>query len=528
MPEKYTAPWWKSAIIYQIYPRSFCDSNGDGIGDIPGIVARLDYLAWLGVDAVWLSPFYPSPMADFGYDISDYTDVDPVFGTIGDFDHLLNEAHKRDIRVLIDWVPNHTSDQHAWFLESRSSRMSAKRDWYIWRNPDSSGGPPNDWLSRFRRCGSAWTWDAHTRQYYLHSFSPQQPDLNWENPHVVKAMHETLRFWLDRGVDGFRIDSIPQLGKVIVTPSGGRPAGDGRRIVETQPNVYDHLRGIRRVLERYNDRIAVGEVTIRDQSKLVEYVNSADGLHLAHNFVLLHQPWGAANFRRTVDEFESLITADAWPCWFLNNHDQSRVASRYDSHGRGAARARVAALTLLTLRGTPFLYQGEELGLTDVFVPEELATDLNGRDPQRTPIPWAPPSQAGPGAGFTSGQTPWLPISPDAEQSNATRQAGDPNSILCLYRNILEMRRRSSALRLGRYESQETDPDVFGYLRSYGEERLLILSNFSNRRIEGPLANPSSIGVASIVLSTAEGTSGHVDVARLTLGPEEGIVLRLR
>lgn len=521
-------PWWKSAVIYQIYPRSFCDSNGDGIGDIPGIISKLDYLAWLGVDAVWLSPFYPSPMTDFGYDIVDYTNVDPVFGTIDDFDRLLIEAHKRDIRVLIDWVPNHTSDQHPWFLESRSNRKSPKREWYIWYDPASDGGPPNSWLSRFGHGKSAWTWDAQTRQYYLHSFSPWQPDLNWDNPHVVEAMHKTLRFWLNRGADGFRIDSIPQLSKPEVAVPVGQLAGDEHGLVKKRPTVYDHLRGIRRVLETYRDRVAVGEVTVRDQSKLVEYLNSADGLHLAHNFVLMHQPWGAANFRRTVDELESLIKADAWPCWFLNNHDQSRVASRYDSHGRGAARARVAALTLLTLRGTPFLYQGEELGLTDVFVPEELATDLNGRDPQRAPIPWGPPSQAGPGAGFTSCQAPWLPISPGAEQLNAKSQAEDLHSILCLYRDILEMRRRSPALRLGRYESQETNPEVFGYIRSYGEERLLIISNFSNRRIERPLTDPSSIGRASIVLSTAGNLSRDVDVAGLALGPEEGIVLRLR
>ena len=339
---------------------------------------------------------YPSPMADFGYDVVDYTDVAPVFGTIDDFDRLLIEAHKRDIRVLIDWVPNHTSDQHPWFLESRSSRKSPKREWYIWHDPAPDGGPPNHWLSRFGYGKSAWTWDAQTRQYYLHSFSPWQPDLNWDNPDVVEAMHETLRFWLDRGADGFRIDSIPQLSKPEVAVPGGHLAGDEHGLVKKRSNVYDHLRGIRRVLETYHDRVAVGEVTVRDQSKLVEYLNSADGLHLAHNFVLMHQPWGAENFRRTVDEFESLIKADAWPCWFLNNHDQSRVASRYDSHGRGAARARVAALTLLTLRGTPFLYQGEELGLADVVVPEELATDLNGRDPQRAPIPWGPPSKPAP------------------------------------------------------------------------------------------------------------------------------------
>ena len=522
--------WWKSAVIYHVYPRSFCDANGDGIGDLRGITSRLDHLAWLEIDAVWLSPFYTSPMVDFGYDISNYTDVDPLFGTLEQFDELVAEAHRRGIRVLIDWVPNHTSDQHPWFLESRRDRASRKRDWYVWRDAAPDGGPPNDWMSVFARSGPAWTWDAHTGQYYLHSFSAQQPDLNWENPEVVAAMHDTLRFWLDRGVDGFRIDAIPQLGKDHV-PKSGRSLEPGAR--GRWPSIHDHLRGIRKVVDDYGGRLIVGEVTIYNQVDLVAFINSGDGLHLAHNFLFLHQPWDPNRFRRVVDEFESLVTPQAWPCWLLNNHDNSRVASRYGIDGPGLVRARVAALMLLTLRGTPFLYQGEELGLKDVAVPKELVIDINGRDPQRTPIPWAPPSEAGPGAGFTTNAHPWLPITDEAEEVNVATQAQNETSTLCLYREILRLRKRHLALQLGSFEAVATHESVFGYIRRYGDESLLILLNFGQLPVR-PLADNNVDGISkspdrcSLLLSTAaKRTQGRVDLATLRLEREEGLLLRL-
>jgi alpha-glucosidase len=524
VPTSSCEPWWKTAVVYQVYPRSFCDDNGDGIGDLRGIASRLDYLASLGIDAIWVSPFYQSPMVDFGYDVSSYTDVDPLFGTLQDFDHLLAEAHRREIRALIDWVPNHTSDQHPWFLESRSGRASPKRDWYVWRDAAPDGGPPNGWLSVFARCGPAWSWDARTGQYYLHSFSPQQPDLNWANPQVVAAMHATLRFWLDRGVDGFRIDAIPQLGKNFM-PGGDGTLAEAHLWRDQWPSVHDQLRAIRRVLDEYDDRVMVGEVSIPDQRRIIEYVNSRDGLHLAHNFALLRAPWSPHRFRGTVEQFESLLAPGTWPCWLLNNHDNSRAVSRYGSDGRGPARARLAALLLLTLRGTPFLYQGEELGLSDVPVPSELATDINGRDPQRAPIPWAPPSRAGLGAGFTTSSHPWLPMTLEAERLNAATQAEDAESMLCLYRQVLQARRRCAPLRLGGFEVLETDDAVFGYRRRHGDEQSLVLLNFSDRQVR-PLATGEAAGTASLVLSTTPGHEpGEVDLATLRLGPEEGVLL---
>lgn len=524
MTEQGDTPWWKTAAFYQIYPRSFYDVNGDGVGDILGVSARMDYLSWLGINAIWLSPFYPSPMVDYGYDISDYTDVNPLFGTLEEFDYMLTQAHRRGIRVIIDWVPNHTSDQHSWFRESRSSRTNPKRDWYVWRDAAFDGGPPNDWMSVFRRSGPAWTWDARTSQYYLHSFSAQQPDLNWANPDMAAAMHQTLRFWLDRGVDGFRIDAIPQLGKEFVPHSCAKTG----REQTSHANAHEHLRGIRRVLDEYPDRVAVGEVSIHSQKELAQYANATDGLHLAHNFVLLHQPWDAEKFRSTVNEFESLLSADAWPCWFLNNHDNPRVVTRYGANGHGKARARVAALTLLTLRGTPFLYQGEELGLADVDVPKALAMDINGRDPHRTPLPWAPPSEAGPGAGFTRGERPWLPVGNDAEQVNVATQAKDQASILRFYRRLLRTRSKSRVLQLGAYEPVETDSAVFGYIRSYGRERILVLANFSDHRIERPLAHPAAFNIDSLVMATAAERRADMNTSGLALGPEEGFVFRLK
>jgi alpha-glucosidase len=520
-------PWWKAATVYQVYPRSFCDTDGDGVGDLRGVARRLDHLAWLGVDAIWLSPFYRSPMADLGYDVADYTDVDPMFGTLADFDRLLAESHRRGIRVLVDWVPNHSSDRHPWFIDARGSRASRRRDWYVWRDPAAGGGPPNDWLSAFPRYGPSWTWDPPTGQYYLHSFLPQQPDLNWANPEVVAAMHATLRFWLDRGVDGFRIDAIPELGKGVLPRSGERPT-EARPA--NWPDIHDLLRGVRKVVDEYDDRVIVGEVTVLDQRQVVGYVNQGDGLHLVHNFNLLHQPWDPGRFRDTVDVFETLVAPYAWPCWLLNNHDNPRAASRYAGDGRGARRARVAALVLLTLRGTAFLYQGEELGLEDVPVPREATVDVNGRDPQRTPIPWAPPSQVGAGAGFTSGGRPWLPLTDRAEEVNVATQVLDPSSILLLYRRILEARDHHGALRSGSYEPVETDEAVFGYLRRLGGERLLVLCNFGDHPVRPlrPATAPANAARCLLLLSTAEHREpGEVDLDALRLQPEEGVLLRL-
>ena len=387
--------WWQSGVIYQIYPRSFADANGDGVGDLRGILDHLDYLNdgtddSLGVAAIWLSPFYRSPMADFGYDISDYTDVDPVFGTLADFDELLAGAHRRGIKLIVDWVPNHTSDQHPWFVESARSLDNAKRDWYVWRDPAPDGGPPNNWRSAFPAVGSAWTFDKTTAQYYLHSFTPHQPDLNWDNPEVEAAMHDVLRFWLDRGVDGFRIDVIYKIAKDPEL----RDNEPGLQHDEDWPTIHDRLRRIRAVIEKYDDRMIVGEVYLLDLKKLVEYINTGDELHLAHNFVFFHLPWQAAAYRASVQEFTELAEVSAWPAWFLENHDHSRVATRYAAEpGSGQRRARVAAMLICSLRGTPFLYYGQELGLPDAEIPADRVVDVDGRDPERAPMPWRPPAR---------------------------------------------------------------------------------------------------------------------------------------
>jgi len=505
-------PWWRSGVVLQVYPRSFADSDGDGIGDLPGVTGRLDHLEDLGVDAVWLSPFYRSPMADFGYDVSDHTDVDPIFGELADADALIEAAHARGLRVIFDWVPNHTSDRHAWFLASRSSRDDPQRDWYVWRDPGPGGAPPNNWTSAFSLHGeaSSWTLDEHTGQSYLHSFLPEQPDLNWDEPAVVGAMHATLRFWLDRGVDGFRIDVAHAIGK---DPELGDNE-PGRRHDQDWPTVHTRLRAIRGVLDGYEgDRMAVGEVYLLDQGALAPYVSVGDELHLAHNFVFLNLPWSATGFRATVDEFERLAGPDAWPAWCLGNHDHPRIASRY-----GPGPARVAAMLLLTLRGTPFLFQGDELGLTDVEIPPDRVVDVDGRDPERSPIPWEPPSRAGPGAGFTTGE-PWLPITPDAERVAASVQAGDPESMLTLHRKLLSLRRATPALTEGSYRGLEAGEDIYAYERG-GE--VIVALNFAPE----PRAVGAS-GEGTLLLSTRpvarEGM--EVDLATLVLEADEGVIV---
>ena len=460
-------PWWRSGVIYQIYPRSFADADGDGVGDLRGATGRLEYVRDLGAAAVWLSPIYRSPMADFGYDVADHTDVDPLFGTLDDADALIARAHELGLRVLLDFVPNHTSDRHPWFVESRASRDSPKRSWYVWRGGDS---PPNNWISAFGDQRPAWTRDARTGEWYLHSFLPEQPDLNWDEPAVEAAMHDVLRFWLRRGVDGFRIDVAHAIGK---DPELGDNE-PGRRHNEDWPSVHPRLAGIRRVLEEFGgDRVAVGEVYLLDQRALAPYIATGDELHLAHNFVFLNLPWSAERFRAVVDEFEELTRDGGWPAWCLNNHDHSRTATRY-----GWNRARVAAMLVLTLRGTPFLYQGEELGLTDVPVPPAEIVDVDGRDPERAPMPWEPPSAAGPGAGFTAGR-PWLPSHPDAERLAASVQAADPASPLVFYRTLLKLRAETPALHSGTYRSLPAAPDVYAFVREHERAQVLVALNFA-------------------------------------------------
>jgi alpha-glucosidase len=499
-----SSPWWRSAVVYQVYPRSFADANGDGVGDLRGITERLHQVRELGADAIWLSPVYRSPMADFGYDIADHTDIDPEFGSLADADALIARAHELGLRVLLDFVPNHTSDRHAWFDESRASTDSPRRSWYVWR---PATGPPNNWISSFGERRPAWTRDDRTGEWYLHSFLPQQPDLNWDEPAVADAMHDVLRFWLRRGVDGFRIDVAHKIGK---DPELGDNE-PGRRHDEDWPSAHPRLAAIRRVLEEFDgDRVAIGEVYVLDQRALAQYVVTGDELHLAHNFFFLNLPWSAARFRAAVDEFEDLTRERGWPAWCLNNHDHSRTATRY-----GTERARVAAMMVLTLRGTPFLYQGEELGLTDAHVPADRIVDVDGRDPERAPIPWSAPSESGAGAGFGSSD-PWLPVHPDAERLARSVQAGDPSSSYELYRSLITLRRTEPALRAGTYRSLDAAPDVFAFVRELDGRRLLVALNFA----PFPRPLPQAAG-GQVLLST------HADASAAELGPDEGRVVAL-
>ncbi|MDA0165265.1 alpha-amylase family glycosyl hydrolase [Solirubrobacter ginsenosidimutans] len=501
--------WWQRGAIYQIYPRSFADANGDGVGDLAGIAAHLDHLQALAVEAIWLSPIFTSPMADFGYDVADYCDVDPVFGTLADLDALIAACHARDIKLVLDWVPNHSSDQHPWFKESRSSRENPKRDWYTWRD-GKDGGPPNDWESVFKACGPAWTLDETTGQYYLHSFMPEQPDLNWENPEVVAAMHDTLRFWMDRGVDGLRLDAIAKIAK---DPLLRDQEGASRRHDEDWESIHEHLRGIRRVIDEYDDRMLVGEVALQDLHRVVGYLESGDQLHLAHNFVFIDQAWDADTYATSIADFEALAEEAAWPAWFLSNHDNPRPATRFDHDGLGAQRARAILVMLYALRGTPFIFQGEELGLPNATIPADRIVDVDGRDPERAPIPWTPEA---PGHGFTTAADAWLPFVDDALTLNAQTQAEDPDSTLQLARAIARLRAKSPTLQTGAQQPYDAGPDILAWTREGEDERLLVAVNFSDRelplQVEGELVLSSDPGRNAVSAS---------------LAPSEALILRL-
>ena len=488
-PDHVVPPWWRSGVVYQVYPRSFLDTDGDGIGDLEGIRRRLDHLVWLGVDAIWLSPIFRSPMADFGYDVSDYRDVDPLFGSLADLDRLVAEAHARELRVVLDWVPNHTSDRHPWFVESRRSRSSAKRDWYVWRDPAPGGGPPNNWTAAFPPGTRAWSLDPATGQYYLHCFLPEQPDLDWSNPEVAAAMQDTLRFWLDRGIDGFRVDVVHCLGKDAALPDDPPElVGVPHCAVNDQPSTHAVLRDLRRLVDGYpGDRMLVGEVYLLFQPDVTRYYGRGDELHLAFDLPrTLHTPWDAAAWReRTRAVQEAHAAAGAWPTLVLSNHDTPRHRTRLGSE----ARARAAAVLLLTLPGTPFLYAGEELGLEDAIVPRDRRVDPGGRDGCRAPIPWDASARHG-----WAGE-PWLPWPPEPERRALRVLRDDPASILHLYRRLLAVRRASPALQVGDWAAREAPDGVLAYERTAGGDRRLVLVNFTSEPVAVPAAG--RVAVAS-------------------------------
>jgi alpha-glucosidase len=536
-----SVPWWREAVFYEIYVRSYQDSNGDGIGDLPGIIQRLDYLndgtpSSLGVDALWLTPINPSPMFDFGYDVSDYCAVDPMFGSLADLDHLISEAHRRNIRIILDLVPNHTSHLHPWFQASRHSQSDPKRDWYIWRDPAADGGCPNNWGSAFG--GPAWTFDATTGQYYLHSFLPEQPDLNYRNPAVLRAMEDVLRFWLDRGVDGFRVDVMHKLIKDGELRDNPPPApaeehpihhyGGFKHVYDQdRPEVHDIIRSWRRLLDQYSERTMVGEVYLFELPRLAAYYGTGhDELPLAFNFSFLWSPWAAAAFRAQVEQIEVLLPPGAQPTYVLSSHDAPRYRSRFDDPHWGAARARVAAIMLLTLRGTPFLYYGEEIGMRDAFIPPERICDPVGkrfpflnRDPERTPMQWSDTA----GAGFTDASESWLPIATDFEAVNVARQSRDPRSHLTFYRQLIWFRKQHVALRRGTYRALVGPPDTFVYLREHANQRLLIALNFAATSCTVTLRD---LAGGRLELSTDyDRRPGPVQLGALELGPVEGVVV---
>jgi alpha-glucosidase len=520
-------PWWKTAVIYQIYPRSFQDSDGDGIGDLSGILRRLDYLVGLGIDAIWISPFYPSPMADFGYDVANYTDVDPLFGTLDDFDALIAAVHARGLKLITDFVPNHSSAQHPWFLESRSSRDNAKRDWYIWRDPRPDGGPPNNWLSVFG--GGAWEYDPQTEQYYYHAYLTAQPDLNWANPAVRQAMLEVMRFWLARGVDGFRVDVIFHLAKdpqFRDEPPNARfePGMEPYQQLEhlysyDQPMVHRYIEEMRKVIDEKPGRVLIGETYLPFDRLALYYGKRGEGVHLPFNFHLITTPFSPRAIATLIADYEHSLPPGAWPNWVLSNHDRSRIASRV-----GTARARLAALLLLTLRGTPTHYYGDELGLADVAIPPALVQDPweknvpglgLGRDPERTPMPW----DRGPNAGFTT-RIPWLPLNPDWPTRNVAAELEDPGSTLHFYRRLLGLRRAEPALHCGSWSLVSIDDAHLVFAREAAGRRLLIALNFE----DAPLGVALREG-GRILISTALARLGEHDGGLLQLGPHEGLIL---
>ena len=506
------APWWKRAVFYQVYPRSFADGNGDGVGDIAGILGHVDHLADLGIDAVWMSPFYESPMRDNGYDVSDHCAVDPVFGTLEDFDALVAALHERDIRLIVDFVPNHVSSDHPWFVESRSSRDSPKRDWFIWADPSPDGGPPTNWTASFTE-ESAWELDEGTGQYYLHLFLPEQPDVNWANPEVEAAQLDVLRFWIDRGVDGFRMDVLNAIGKDPNPRDVPEALAGVPHVVLTHHETAAPLiRRIREVVDPPGaERFIVGEIVTGDVVQQASYCGSGDGVHCAVNFASVWAPWECDAWRLLIAGMEDAYADDSasWPSYVLSNHDNQRHRTRY---GGSEARARSAAVLLLGLRGTPFLYQGEELGLEDADVPEHLALDPGGRDGCRAPIPWTRDEPHG------WGPVPWLPFSPEASARSAEAQRNDPDSVLALYRALLAARKASPALQLGRLELLEPAGDVLAFRRVHGDDERVVAVNFGDQ--------PADVGALTgtvVVGSTGTG-AGRPFGGRL--GPDEAVVLR--
>lgn len=492
-------PWWRGAVIYQIYPRSFMDTNADGIGDLPGIVQKLDYIASLGVDAIWISPFFKSPMLDFGYDISDYRDVDPLFGTLDDFDTLIDEAHKRGIKVMIDQVLSHTATEHAWFKESRESRDNPKADWYVWADPNEDGTPPNNWLAIFG--GSAWEWDSRRGQYYLHNFLKSQPDLNFHCKEVQDQILQEVEFWLKRGVDGLRLDAInfcfhdKQLRDNPPKSASERKARgfsednpyafQWHTYNNTQPENLEFLKRLRTLMNRYPDTVTLGEISSDDSlATMAEYTADNDKLHMAYSFELLADEFSSSYIKETVSTLESRLN-DGWPCWSIGNHDVPRVASRWGKDIACDDMSKMLNGLLLSLRGSVCCYQGEELGLKEAELTFEQLQDpygitfwpkFKGRDGCRTPMPWTDEGEGG----FTTGE-PWLPVAVDHIAQNATQQQSQSDSVLQSFKQFIAWRKQQPELLYGDIHFLSTDESTIAFTREYEGSTLFAAFNLTER-----------------------------------------------
>ena len=508
--------WWQHAVFYEIYPRSFADSNNDGVGDLNGIASKLDYLKDLGVDAIWISPCFPSPQVDFGYDVSDYENIDPMYGTLADFDNLAREAKKRNIHIILDFVVNHTSDQHKWFLDSKSSRTSAHRDWYIWRDGKGPGEPPNNWVSTFG--GSAWQFDPTTNQYYYHYFYPQQPDLNWRNPSVKSAMFDVTRFWYKRGVSGFRLDAVdtlfedPNLKDNPIKKPGKNAFGDPfeeNKYNTKLPEVHDILRGLREIANRY-DAVLIGETWTANVAELNQYYGKGNNeLQLPMDFLFtMVNKLSPAEFRKQIAEVNA---ASGWPTFVISNHDIVRSYDRYGDGKHNDEIAKLMAGLYLTLRGTPILYYGEEIGMktTPPTRREEVKDPIGikgwpkekGRDGERTPMQWNDSENAG----FTNG-TPWLPVPPTYKTHNVADESKDPDSVLEFYKSVLKLRHSNQTLLNGSYKAiNENDPNVLSYLRVYKDQGVVVALNMSGTAQKVSLnLKQNGFASASRLLATGE------------------------
>lgn len=523
--------WPLKSIVYQIYPRSFKDTNGDGIGDLQGIIEKINYLKELGINAIWLSPIYPSPQADFGYDVADYTDIDKIYGTLSNFDALIQKAHQNEMKIMMDYIPNHTSSKHSWFMESKSSRENMKRDWYIWKDPNSEGKPPNNWLSVFG--GSAWELDKNTNQYYYHAFDKDQPDLNWRNPEVVRTMLDVLRFWMNRGVDGFRADAIywlfedPHFQDENPNPNYivGQNSPSESLIHDKTfglPETINMMKRFVDVLKEYDNKFLVTEAYIGMPNLLNLYQTINWKWYTPFNFEFITLPWKAIIHKRYIDEFDKTLSDRYIPSYVLGNHDSSRVASRI-----GKDQARIAAMLQLSLRGLPFIYQGEEICMVDGKISEDKVQDPFekkspglglGRDPERTPMQWNSEIKAG----FTHAN-PWLPIG-DNQTINVEDESCDPRSMLSLYKRLIYLKKNNVALREGTYNPLDLPAeDVIAFIRKKNNNTVLIILNLSN--------NPRNISMnyQGIILCdtsmTQEGEKIHLQ--NYLLKENEGFIIQV-